>query len=185
MADPDVAVELGEVVLEVREGDLTQADTAAVANAANNHLWMGGGVAGAIKRAGGPSIEAEAVAQGPIPVGTAVATSAGSLPFQAVIHGAVMGQDLRTSGDLITRTTRACLELAEERALPSLALPAFGTGVGGFPLEECARLMAQATADFARRAPAHLHRVVFTVYGPAAYQAFAAALQSLPVEVTA
>jgi O-acetyl-ADP-ribose deacetylase (regulator of RNase III) len=185
MADSDLAVELGEVVLEVREGDITQADTAAVANAANNHLWMGGGVAGAIKRAGGPEIEAEAMAQGPVPVGTAVATSAGSLPFTAVIHGAVMGQDLHTSADLITRTTRACLELAEQRALPSLALPAFGTGVGGFLLDECARLMARATADFARTAPRHLRRVVFMVYGPAASRAFVAAVRSLSVEVSA
>jgi O-acetyl-ADP-ribose deacetylase (regulator of RNase III) len=171
------------VVLEVREGDITQADTAAVANAANNHLWMGGGVAGAIKRAGGLSIEAEAMAQGPIPVGTAVATAAGSLPFSAVLHGAVMGQDLRTSADLIARTTRACLELAEEKGLASLALPAFGTGVGGFPLEECARLMARAVAEFAGLSPRHLRRVVFMVYGSAAYRAFAEAVQSLVAEV--
>ena len=184
MADPDLAVELGEVVLEVREGDLTRADTAAIANAANNHLWMGGGVAGAIKRAGGAVIEAEAVAQGPIPVGTAVATTAGSLPFSTVLHGAVMGQDLQTSAELITRTTRACLELAEQKGLASLALPAFGTGVGGFPLEECARLMTRAVGNFAGQAPAHLRRVVLMVYGAAAYRAFSAALRDL-VEVTA
>jgi O-acetyl-ADP-ribose deacetylase (regulator of RNase III) len=95
-----------------------------------------------------------------------------------------MGQDLQTSGDLITRTTRACLDLAELRALPSLALPAFGTGVGGFPLEECARLMVAAIADFARpspggQSPRHLRRVVLMVYGPAAYDAFTAALRDL------
>jgi O-acetyl-ADP-ribose deacetylase (regulator of RNase III) len=177
-------VELGEVVLEVREGDITRADTAAVANAANNALWMGGGVAGALKRAGGPEIEAEAMAQGPIPVGTAVATTAGRLPFQAVLHGAVMGQDLQTSADLIAKTTHACLELAEEMGFPSLALPAFGTGVGGFPRDECARLMVGAAADFARTSPAHLKRVVFVLYGPEAYSAFAGALQRLPAEVS-
>jgi len=79
------------VALEVREGDLTQAEAAAIANAANNHLWMGSGVAGALKREGGEEIEAEAMALGPIPVGSAVATGAGRLPYRAVLHGAVMG----------------------------------------------------------------------------------------------
>lgn len=184
MAATVVVVELGQVVLEVREGDLTRADTAAVANAANNHLWMGSGVAGALKRAGGAEIESEAMRLGPIPVGTAVATSAGSLPFRAILHGAVMGQDLQTSAELISQTTRACLDLAEDMGLPSLALPAFGTGVGGFPLGDCARLMITAAVDFARGAPAHLKRIVFMLYGAEAYATFAAALQSLPTEVS-
>ena len=185
MSEPVVAVELGALRLEVREGDLTHADTAAIANAANNHLWMGSGVAGAIKRAGGPDIEAEALACGPIPVGAAVATTAGRLPFQAVLHGAVMGQDLQTSADLIVKTTRACLELAERMGLVSLALPAFGTGVGGFPLAECARLMAQTVAEFAAQSPRELRRVVLMPYGAEAYRAFAAAAQGLAVEVGA
>src|SRR5665811_1108770 len=111
MAMPVESAQIGAVALEVREGDITRADTDAVTNAANNHLWMGSGVAGAIKAAGGAEIEAEAIAQGPVPVGSAVATSAGRLPYRAVLHGAVMGQDLRTSADLVARTTRACLEL--------------------------------------------------------------------------
>ncbi len=184
MAATVVAVELGEVVLEVREGDLTRADTAAVANAANKHLWMGGGVAGALKRAGGAEIEAEAMAQGPIPVGSAVATSAGALPFRAILHGAVMGQDLQTSAGLISRTTRSCLDLAEQLGLASLALPAFGTGVGGFSLEECARLMIAAVADFAQGRPVHLKRIVLMLYGPQAYADFVSALQNLPLEVS-
>src|ERR671922_2232841 len=98
----------------VVEGDIAALDVDAIANAANNQLWMGAGVAGAIKRAGGDEIEREAVAKGPIEVGDAVATGAGRLKAQWVIHGAVMGQDLVTHGELVRRTTRRCLELADE-----------------------------------------------------------------------
>ena len=176
MMEPAASLTLGPLTLQVWEGDLTRADTEAVANAANTALWMGAGVAGALKRAGGPEIEAEAVARGPIPLGSAVATTAGRLPFRAVLHGAVMGPDLRTSAELISATTTACLDLAESMGLASLALPAFGTGVGGFPLEECARLMVCAGADFAVTAAEHLRRAVFCAHGPEASQAFSAAL---------
>jgi O-acetyl-ADP-ribose deacetylase (regulator of RNase III) len=121
--------------LEVVEGDITTLEVDAIANAANNHLWMGAGVAGAIKRAGGEEIEREAVVRGPIEAGDAVATGAGRLAAKHVIHGAVMGQDLRTSGELISLTTKRCLAVADEVGARSLALPAFGTGVGGFPLD--------------------------------------------------
>ena len=159
--------------LEVVAGDITTLAVDAIANAANNRLWMGAGVAGAIKRAGGEEIEREALAQGPIDVGDAVATGAGSLPARYVIHGAVMGQDLRTSGELIERTTCRCLELADELGCESLALPAFGTGVGGFPLAECARLMVGAARGYE---PRTLARVVFAVFGPEAEQVFRSAL---------
>jgi O-acetyl-ADP-ribose deacetylase (regulator of RNase III) len=155
--------------LEVVEGDITALDVDAIANAANNHLWMGAGVAGAIKRAGGEEIEREAVAKGPIPVGDAVATSAGRLTARHVIHGAVMGQDLRTNGELIAKTTVRCLEVAEELGARSLAPPAFGTGVGGFPVDECARLMVAAVRGFDVRS---LERVVFAVFGEQARRAF-------------
>jgi O-acetyl-ADP-ribose deacetylase len=159
--------------LEVVEGDIASLEVDAVANAANDHLWMGAGVAGALKRAGGDEIEREAVALGPVEVGTAVATSAGSLPAKHVIHGAVMGQDLRTNADLVRRTTKSCLELADELGLGSLALPAFGTGVGGFPLEECAEIMVGEARVYE---PRSLERVVFAVYGDDARRAFEDAL---------
>ena len=159
--------------IEVIEGDITALDVDAIANAANNHLWMGAGVAGAIKRAGGAEIEREAVALGPIEVGDAVATGAGSLRARHVVHGAVMGQDLRTSADLVARTTRRCLEVADELGARSLALPAFGTGVGGFDLSECARLML---GEVRRFEPRSLERVVFAVFGAAAGAAFTEAL---------
>ncbi|MFL5942578.1 MAG: macro domain-containing protein [Gaiellaceae bacterium] len=161
--------------LEVREGDIAAVEADAVANAANDRLWMGAGVAGALKRAGGDEIEQEATAQGPIPLGSAVATGAGRLAARWVIHGAVMGQDLRTNAELVRRTTRSCLELADELGCRSLALPAFGTGVGGFPLEECASLMVEESRGFQ---PGSLERVVFAVFGADAYEAFSSELSS-------
>jgi O-acetyl-ADP-ribose deacetylase (regulator of RNase III) len=155
------------------DGDITALEVDAIANAANNALWMGSGVAGAIKRAGGDEIEREAVAHGPIEVGNAVATTAGRLPARWVIHGAVMGQDLRTDADLVHRTTESCLRIADELGARSLALPAFGTGVGGFPLGECAEIMVSAVRAFESTS---LDHVVFAVFGDEAARAFRAAL---------
>jgi O-acetyl-ADP-ribose deacetylase (regulator of RNase III) len=161
------------VKLDVVEGDIAALEVDAIANAANDALWMGAGVAGALKRAGGEQIEREAMAQGPIPLGEAIATTGGRLQARWVIHGAVMGQDLRTSGGLVERTTRSVLDIAEELGAHSLALPAFGTGVGGFPLEDCARVMVRAVRD---HEPRTLERVVFAVYGDDARDAFERAL---------
>jgi O-acetyl-ADP-ribose deacetylase len=161
------------VELEVVEGNIAELDVDAIANAANDHLWMGAGVAGAIKRAGGEEIEQEAVAQGPIAVGDAVATGGGRLKARHVIHGAVMGQDLRTNAELLAQTTRRSLELADKLGARSLALPAFGTGVGGFPLAECAEIMVR---EVRAHEPASLERVVFAVYGDEAEAAFRRAL---------
>lgn len=159
--------------LEVREGDIAQVEADAIANAANDHLWMGAGVAGALKRAGGDEIEEEAIAQGPIELGTAVATTAGRLPARYVVHGAVMGQDLRTNAELVRKTTHSCLGVADELGCRSLALPAFGTGVGGFPLDECARIMIGVARSFE---PRSLENVLFAVRGQDAEAAFQAAL---------
>ncbi len=155
--------------LEVVDGDIAALEVDAVANAANDHLWMGAGVAGALKRAGGEEIEREAIAKGPIPIGDAVATGAGRLPARWVIHGAVMGQDLRTNADLVEMTTRSVLRVADDLGAESLALPAFGTGVGGFPLDECARLMVGAVRG---HEPRTLNRVVFAVFGAEAKRTF-------------
>jgi O-acetyl-ADP-ribose deacetylase (regulator of RNase III) len=163
------------VRLEVRDGDIAALAADAVGNAANDHLWMGAGVAGALKRAGGEEIEREAMAQGPIEPGSAVATMAGRLPARWVIHGAVMGQDLRTNADLVRRATRSCLDLADELGCRSLALPAFGTGVGGLLLAECARVMVEEGRSFE---PRTLELVIFAVFGPAAYDAFSSELSS-------
>ena len=169
-------VRIGEATVQVIQGDICDCATDAIVNAANNHLWMGGGVAGAIKRRGGLEIEREAIRQGPIPVGAAVATGAGSLPASAVIHAAVMGQDLVTDADLIRRATASALELAESMRLESIAFPALGTGVGGFPLRECAALMLEAVASHAAAAR-YLTTIEFVLFDQQAFDAFAAVLR--------
>jgi O-acetyl-ADP-ribose deacetylase (regulator of RNase III) len=159
--------------LEVVEGDITALAVDAIANAANNHLWMGAGVAGAIKRVGGDEIEREAVAKGPVEIGDAVATGAGRLGARYVVHGAVMGQDLKTDNELVRRTTRRCLEVADELGCRSIALPAFGTGVGGLALDDSAAAMVAEVRAFEARS---LDRVVFSVFGAEARDAFESAL---------
>ena len=139
---------IGPAVLSVVQGDIADQEVDAVVNAANNHLWMGAGVAGAIKRKGGIAIEREAMAQGPVKIGNAVITSAGSLKAGHVIHAAVMGQDLQTSADVIRTATGNSLKLAEHHQLASMAFPALGTGVGGFSLDLCASIMLEEDVVF-------------------------------------
>lgn len=160
------------IAVEVVRGDICERSVDAIVNAANNHLWMGGGVAGAIKRRGGEEIEREAMAQGPIRVGEAVVTRAGALPAKRVIHAAVMGQDLSTNAEYLRRATVSALERAKELRLRSIAFPALGTGVGGFPMEECARIMLGAVAAHARRETT-LTKVEFVLFDQRGYDAFA------------
>jgi O-acetyl-ADP-ribose deacetylase (regulator of RNase III) len=141
-----IHVNRGEI--EVIKGDIVLQETVAVVNAANNHLWMGGGVAGAIKRAGGAEIEAEAISKGPVEVGEAVMTGAGSLKAKCVIHAAVMGQDLRTDESKIRSATRSALTLAGKNSIESLSFPALGTGIGGFEIHHCARIMIEEAVSF-------------------------------------
>ena len=159
------------VRIEVYQGDITQLELDALVNAANNRLWMGGGVAGALKRAGGKEIEAEAVRKGPIPVGEAVVTGAGRLKARYIIHAAVMGQDLKTDAAKVRQATKNSLLGADETGIKSLAFPALGTGVGGFPLDECARIMISEVRQHLAQKTA-LERVVFALYNEPAYQAF-------------
>ena len=167
-----IAFTVPPLTVEIEDGDIVAQTTDAVVNAANNHFWMGGGVAGAIKARGGQEIEAEAMAQGPVEPGECVVTKAGRLPARYVIHAAVMGQDLRTSGALIDRATDSALIAADSKGLTSIALPAFGTGVGGFPLDECARLMIEAVRRH-QAAASSVRLVRFVLFGKTAYDAFA------------
>lgn len=159
------------VLMEVVQADITKADTDAIVNAANNHFWMGSGVAGAIKAAGGEQIEKEAVAQGPVMPGSAILTGAGQLRFKYVIHGAVMGQDLRPTASLIRQTTIACLNIADKLKLGSVAFPAFGTGVGNFPVKACANQMVDAVRTWGDLA-SHVKRVQFCLFDDVAYGLF-------------
>jgi O-acetyl-ADP-ribose deacetylase (regulator of RNase III) len=166
-----IAFSLAPLTLEILDGDIAVQSTAAIVNAANNEFWMGAGVAGAIKALGGAQIEADAISQGPIEPGGCVVTAAGRLPARFVIHAAVMGQDLKTSPDFIERGTRSALAVAEELRLPSVAYPALGTGVGGFPVSECARIMLGVVRAHAAQAES-LRLVRIVLFGQAAYRAF-------------
>lgn len=161
----------GNTVVTVRQGDITRLAADAIVNAANTHLWMGGGVAGAIKRAGGEDIEREAMRKAPIEAGQAVATSGGRLPCRYVIHAATMGQDLTTNGPTIRAATRASLRVADDLALTSLALPALGTGVGGFPLDEAAQLMLEEITAYLR-GPTGLRSIILVGLNAEAAEAF-------------
>jgi O-acetyl-ADP-ribose deacetylase (regulator of RNase III) len=157
------------VIIELIEGDITACAVDAVVNAANNHLWMGAGVAGAIKRVGGQEVEDEAISRGPIEVGEVAVTGAGGLPARHVIHAAVMGQDLVPTSASIQTATRNALIAADELSLRSVAFPALGTGVGGFALDLCAELMGKEIRTFNAR---HLERVVFVLFGDTAFEVF-------------
>lgn len=169
-----IAFAVPPVTIEIIDGDIAAQDVDAVVNAANNHFWMGAGVAGALKARGGSEIEREAMAQGPVEPGACVIGSGHRLPAKYVIHAAVMGQDLRTSEPIIETATRGALALAEQRGLTSIALPAFGTGIGGFPLAACARIMVDAAKAHAAGAKT-LRLVRFVLFGRTAYEQFATA----------
>lgn len=161
--------------IKLFQGDITGLKVDAIVNAANNRLWMGGGVAGAIKRKGGKVIEDEAVAKGPIPVGEAIVTTAGKLDAKYVIHAAGMGTDFRTDEGKIRDATRNSLLRAEEYRIKSIAFPAIGTGVGGFPLEKAAEVMVGVVKGHLEGKTC-LEEVIFALYDEKAYRAFSKAL---------
>src|SRR5271163_4469409 len=131
----------------IRQGDLTAAKVDAIVNAANNDLILGGGVAGAIRSKGGPSIQAECDKLGPIPIGEAAITGAGELKARYVIHAASMRLGGRTSEVALRDSTRNSLRRAAEQGLKSVAFPAIGTGIAGFPIERCAVVMLEEIRD--------------------------------------
>jgi O-acetyl-ADP-ribose deacetylase len=161
------------IELEVAQADVTKLEVDAITNAANTQLMHGGGVAAAIARAAGPDLQRESRAKAPIGLGDAVETTAGNMPARYVIHAATMELGGPTSADIIARATRSALRKADELGCHSLALVAFGTGVGGFPLDDAARLMVDAVRE---HTPRSLERVVFAVHGEPAEEAFRAAV---------
>jgi O-acetyl-ADP-ribose deacetylase (regulator of RNase III) len=158
--------------LEVRQSDVTKLEVDAIANAANTRLAHGGGVAGAIARAGGPDVQRESSERAPVGLGEALETSAGRMPARWVIHAATMEPGGPTSAEVIERATRSTLAVAERLGCRSLALVAFGTGVGGFPLDRAARIMVGAAREHAGA----LELIVFAVHGDEAEAAFRAEL---------
>jgi O-acetyl-ADP-ribose deacetylase (regulator of RNase III) len=162
------------IELEVLQADVTKLEVDAIANAANTQLRHGGGVAAAISRAGGPEVQRESNEKAPIGLGEAVETTAGELPAHYVIHAATMELGGPTSAEIIARATSSTLRKADELGCRSLSLVAFGTGVGGFALDDAARLMVDAVRQ---HTASSLQRVVFAVHGDAAESAFRAQVE--------
>ncbi|MCE4617347.1 MAG: macro domain-containing protein [Desulfurococcales archaeon] len=153
--------------LEVREGDITRLEVDAIVNAANSFMWMGGGVAGAIKRRGGEEIEREARRYAPVPIGSAVITSAGRLPARYVIHAPTMERPaMRIPLENAVKATKAALHVASQRDIDSIAFPAMGAGVGGLSVYEVARAMARVVYSYGKGP----RRIVFVAYGETAFR---------------
>ncbi|KLO39800.1 hypothetical protein AWC17_06255 [Mycobacterium nebraskense] len=157
------------IELEVLQADVTKLDVDAITNAANTQLRHAGGVAAAIARAGGPAVQRESTEKAPIGLGDAVETTAGDMPARYVIHAATMELGGPTSAEIIARAAASTLRKADELGCRTLGLVAFGTGVGGFPLDEAARLMVDAVRLHQAKS---LEKVVFAVHGDAAERAF-------------
>jgi O-acetyl-ADP-ribose deacetylase (regulator of RNase III) len=164
------------VTVEVLDTDITQLEVDAIANAANTDLKHGGGVAGAISRAGGPSIQEESASVAPIGLGEAVETSGGNMPCRWVIHAATMELGGPTSAEIIREATASTLRKADELGARSLALVAFGTGVGGFSLDEAAQIEIDEVSRYLGAGGSAIERVVFAVRGDVAREAFERAL---------
>ena len=161
--------------IELWNGDICDLEVDAIVNAANLSLWMATGVGGAIKRAGGDSIEFAAVRQAPVPIGGAIVTPAGTLAARFVIHAVSIDRDRRTSAEIIDSAVRSAFARARENGVTSIAFPALGTGVGGFPLEEAELVSVIAVREELPRSTTIQH-VIFAMRGAVAYQAFEAAL---------
>jgi O-acetyl-ADP-ribose deacetylase len=164
--------------VELRQGDITQARVDAIVNAANNDLVLGGGVAGAIRRKGGPSIQRECDTIGPIAIGEAVITTGGQLPARHVIHAASMRLGNPTAAAALRAAARNSLLRAKENNLQTIAFPAIGTSIAGFPLDECARIMLDEIRRHLSDATT-LERVEIVLFDEAALAAFQAVMATI------
>jgi O-acetyl-ADP-ribose deacetylase (regulator of RNase III) len=165
--------------IEIRQGDLTDMDVDAIVNAANNDLRLGGGLAGAIRRKGGPRIQAECDEIGTIPVGGAAITSGGNLKARHVIHAASMQLGGATSAQSLRSSTAHALRIAAQRGLKTIALPAIGAGIGGFPMAECAEIMLREAAKHFE-GPTSIEKITFILFDAEALSAFERKYQEFP-----
>ena len=163
--------------IQLWNGDICDLEVDAIVNPANPSLWMATGVGGAIKRAGGDSIEFAAVRQGPLGLGEAVVTPAGRLAARMVIHAVSLDRDRRTSAEAIRAAVHSAMARARENDVASIAFPALGTGVGGYPLDEAAQITLAAVHEELPNSPS-IDVVTFALRGAAAYSAFEAALHA-------
>ncbi len=166
--------------IELWNGDICDLEVDAIVSPAATSLWMSTGVAGELKRAGGDEIEFAAIRQAPAVIGTAVVTPAGRLAARYLIHAVSLERDRRTSEAAIDQAARSAMARARELGLASIAFPALGTGIGGFPMAEAARVAVHAVRD-ELRTPSTIEHVVFALRGAAAYEAFAHALSAADV----
>ena len=162
--------------IEILDADVTRLEVDAIANAANTRLLHGGGVAAAIARAGGSAVVDESRRAAPIDLGEVAVTSGGDMPCRWVLHAATMELGGTTSADVVRECTAATLSAAERLGARSLALVAFGTGVGGFPMDEAARIEVEEVRRHLDAA-SRLERVVFAVRGAEAREAFERAVE--------
>jgi O-acetyl-ADP-ribose deacetylase (regulator of RNase III) len=161
--------------IELWNGDICDLEVDAIVSPASTSLWMSTGVAGELKRTGGDAIEFAALRLAPANLGDAVVTPAGRLAARVVIHAVSLERDRRTSGPAIDRAARSAMARARELGLASIAFPALGTGIGGFPLDEAASIAVDAVRD-ELATPSSIEHVIFALRGAAAYEAFARAL---------
>ena len=168
--------EIGTSVLELCDGDITEMSTDAIVNAANARLILGGGVAGAIRTKGGPSIQAECDQIGGTFVGGAVITTAGSLKARHVIHAVGPRAGEGNEDEKLQEATLNSLKVADENNLKSISFPAISTGIFGFPIERCAEIMLETTIDYLK-GKTGLERVVFCLFGSESYEVFASRLE--------
>jgi O-acetyl-ADP-ribose deacetylase len=173
-------VKVGASILELVEGDITRQDTDAIVNAANAALRPGGGVDGAIHRAGGPAIEAECRRHGGCPTGEARITTGGNLKARYVIHtvGPVYQDGLHREPELLVSCYRESLKLASAQGLKTIAFPSISTGVYGYPIEDAARVALKAVTGYLAHHP-EIQRVRLMLFGRAAYEVYAKALREL------
>ncbi len=168
---------LNGITVELVQGDITDLDVDAIVNAANSQLILGAGVAGAIRRKGGPSIQEECLAIGHCDVGDAVITGGGDLQARHVIHavGPRMGEG--SEAGKLANAVRASLHLAETHGLHSIAFPAISTGVFGYPLESCADVMLRVIFDYTFEDLENLQHVIICLYDAHAFDVFTAEFQ--------
>ncbi len=164
--------------VSIVQGDITESDADAIVNAANNDLQLGAGVAGAIRRKGGPEIQRECDKIGRIPLGEAAITTGGKLKAKFVIHAASMHLGGRTTEDNLRASTRNSLKRAAERGLESITFPAIGTGVAGFPMERCAEVMLDEVKTHLGGSTS-LKRVEFALFDRPAYETFKRVLEKM------
>jgi len=164
--------------IQILQGDLVAQDADAIVNAANNDLQLGGGVAGAIRRKGGPAIQEECDRIGPIPLGEAAVTGGGNLKARYVIHAASMRLGEPTGEENLRASTRNSLLRAKELGIRSIAFPAVGTGIAGFPMRRCAEVMLEETAAHLA-GETTLEEVRFVLYDRPAYETFRRCFEAL------